>query len=137
MAFNPEHWKAKLINGTYEYMHKNDVVATFGYIKEMGRFRYVENKGKLRSMIDYDSKPTVKKFKDAILKCGKSYYNFNAIYDAIKSLEMGKVNLLEILLKEQMGEDSITAFCYDNIWFVVAPVVNIDKEKEKRIIEPQ
>lgn len=139
MDFNSD-WRKCETKGEGVYIHKNEIVGTFNYTQTGGSgYKYIENKGKLRSLIDYcpDKKLTLAKVRDAILKCGGSYYNFNAMYDAVKSIGDGKVNLKDILLKEQINTESITAFCYQDLWFCIAPVINTDKEKERKILEPQ
>ena len=121
------------------WMHPDQIVATYGI--KTGSYVYQHNKGKLRPLSDYvdkedeQSQLTLGYFEGSMLKAGESHFKFLSIYNSIKKL--GRVNLKELYIKEQLDTESITSFLYKDTWFVLAPCVNLDKEKERKILEPK
>ena len=119
------------------WMHPNQIVATYGFLKK-GVLVYTHNKGKLRPLSDYLSDQgslTMGYFDDAVLKAGESHFKFKAIYEAMKTF--GRVNLKEIYIKEQPESERVTCFLYKEDWFVIAPLLNMDEHKERRILIPK
>lgn len=121
--------------GEHNWIHKDGCVATYNILEDVSHwkeYQYLENTGRLNPLTAYlpeKKAPIISDYKGKVLKAGESYFKFDRFYEALSPL--GTFKIRELYLKEQPKPETITAFYYNDQWFIVAPIVNVKEDVAK------